>query len=385
MSAVTGSAFSAIALCNSYLFQLPIFCMGLPYYHQLKFQNKRFFSVVLLENIPQLIIQVATLYLSIQVGIGVGELLITILSMIFTIISLFLSGFEYVLSKKIIKSSKILLISFIVESKEIEELDEFQFFARIALKKFIIVQHLAKILHIQVAHVERLMPIQTEKGVQLKFVIDAESVGFNKVYKLVWEILMDIADAGDESVSVDPSINGAIGAIGNDSMSSKDSKPNSPELRDIRHLKSASSSKLKSSQLLFLKKIERMYQLNHRCRVPRDSIKVLKINKQRSATDIAALIVQSAQVSARNLHGDHSHRSASEGEAYSQSHKRQQSTSLAERLGSIRIARMSKINLNTHTHLGNFHPKHNGQGKDIQLPVIGNEAIDVSNDEARVP
>ena len=47
VSIVSGSSFSAVALCNSNLFQLRIFGMGLSRYHQKLFGNKRFFSVVL--------------------------------------------------------------------------------------------------------------------------------------------------------------------------------------------------------------------------------------------------------------------------------------------------------------------------------------------------
>ena len=49
LSVVTGSSFSAISLCNSYLFKWDVFSMGLPHYHRSVFQNTRFFSVVLLE------------------------------------------------------------------------------------------------------------------------------------------------------------------------------------------------------------------------------------------------------------------------------------------------------------------------------------------------
>ena len=65
ISVICGSSFSAIALCNSYLLQLSPFSMGLSRYHRSIFQNKRFFSIVLLENIPQLAIQIATLILTI--------------------------------------------------------------------------------------------------------------------------------------------------------------------------------------------------------------------------------------------------------------------------------------------------------------------------------
>ena len=49
LSVITGSSFSAIALCNSYLFRFSAFSMGLSHYHKSIFQNKRFVSVVLLE------------------------------------------------------------------------------------------------------------------------------------------------------------------------------------------------------------------------------------------------------------------------------------------------------------------------------------------------
>ena len=49
LSVVTGSSFSAVALCNSYLLTLNAFSMGLSQYHRSIFQNKRFFCVVILE------------------------------------------------------------------------------------------------------------------------------------------------------------------------------------------------------------------------------------------------------------------------------------------------------------------------------------------------
>ena len=46
---ISGSAFSTIALCNSYLFQVEIFSMGLSRKQRATFQNKRIYSTVLLE------------------------------------------------------------------------------------------------------------------------------------------------------------------------------------------------------------------------------------------------------------------------------------------------------------------------------------------------
>ena len=46
---ICGSSFSAVSLCNSYLFQLDTFSMGLSRKQMAIFRNKRIFSVVLLE------------------------------------------------------------------------------------------------------------------------------------------------------------------------------------------------------------------------------------------------------------------------------------------------------------------------------------------------
>ena len=49
VSVITGSSFSGIALVNSFLFKSNALSMGLPHYCRSIFQNKRFYSVVLLE------------------------------------------------------------------------------------------------------------------------------------------------------------------------------------------------------------------------------------------------------------------------------------------------------------------------------------------------
>ena len=49
LSFISGSAFSAVELCNSYLFQLPLFSMGLSQRDTAFFKNQRIFTIVLLE------------------------------------------------------------------------------------------------------------------------------------------------------------------------------------------------------------------------------------------------------------------------------------------------------------------------------------------------
>lgn len=49
MAAICGSSFSAVLLCNSYLFGLNIFSMGLPNYHVVNFLSQRFISDIIFE------------------------------------------------------------------------------------------------------------------------------------------------------------------------------------------------------------------------------------------------------------------------------------------------------------------------------------------------
>eukprot|EP01083_Nonionella_stella_P244968 852099_1 len=57
LSVVTGSSFAAVTLLNSYLFQLNMFDMGLSRRQLKQFGTKRVYSIVMLENVPQLILQ----------------------------------------------------------------------------------------------------------------------------------------------------------------------------------------------------------------------------------------------------------------------------------------------------------------------------------------
>ena len=49
ITAICGSSFSAVSLCNSYLLFFNVFSMGLPQHHKSIFASKRFFSIVLFE------------------------------------------------------------------------------------------------------------------------------------------------------------------------------------------------------------------------------------------------------------------------------------------------------------------------------------------------
>ena len=58
LTALCGSAFAAIELCNSRAFRRGLFNMGLTESHIKKFQAKRIYSTVIFENVPQLCVQI---------------------------------------------------------------------------------------------------------------------------------------------------------------------------------------------------------------------------------------------------------------------------------------------------------------------------------------
>ena len=59
LTLLSGSSFAAINMVNCRLFGHPLFCMGLSHRHLKKFENQRLYSVIILENLPQLILQIS--------------------------------------------------------------------------------------------------------------------------------------------------------------------------------------------------------------------------------------------------------------------------------------------------------------------------------------
>ena len=90
ISIISGSAFSAIELCDSHLFQLSLFSMNLPKRQKQIFKNKRIFSVVLLENVPQFCLQVIYLlfFAESKNNNGSTESNIAFVAMFFSVLSL---------------------------------------------------------------------------------------------------------------------------------------------------------------------------------------------------------------------------------------------------------------------------------------------------------
>ena len=105
---ITGSSFTAIKIFNSNLLNLSIFDMGLSKQYSNSFHSKRIYSTILLENFPQILLQLWYIYMY-----HVDTLhQTTILSLIFSGISVFASIISTITTKRIYNSQDYIQIRF---------------------------------------------------------------------------------------------------------------------------------------------------------------------------------------------------------------------------------------------------------------------------------
>ena len=95
-----------------------------------------------------------------------GEI-VTILSLIFTLVSIGLSVAEYYLSKNLLESEKFLIVTFEVLSNDFTNMSRSKFKSD---NKF--VNNLARRLKIDSSFIDRLKPVQTANGAIFQLIID---------------------------------------------------------------------------------------------------------------------------------------------------------------------------------------------------------------------
>ena len=101
--------------------------------------------------------------------------------MIFTVLSIFISIFEYLLSTKIIAEETVMIVSFEVESTTISKMDKKPFKQQIILRETKLLNCMAKICSLEPERIERLIPIQQGKGALFKFIINCGLSKFSKI------------------------------------------------------------------------------------------------------------------------------------------------------------------------------------------------------------
>ena len=109
ISVITGSSFAGVELCISNLFNLQIFDMPLNQIQMNKFRTKRVWSTILIENIPQLVIQIFFIFF---IRDNHKNDQIVFIAMTFSILSVIICIFSIISQRKIIRSTDYVSIEF---------------------------------------------------------------------------------------------------------------------------------------------------------------------------------------------------------------------------------------------------------------------------------
>ena len=139
------------------------------------------------KNIPQLIIQILALIGSSSVdnNFDISSELVTILSLIFTLVSIGLSIAEYFLSKKLFESQLFLIVSFDVNSNDIATMTRKEFESNVLFRRVKFLHSLARSLRLQDGSIDRLKPVQTTNGAVFHVIIDTHGTNFEEVKKTI--------------------------------------------------------------------------------------------------------------------------------------------------------------------------------------------------------
>ena len=109
----------------------------------------------------------------------------TILSMIFTVISVLLSVFEYALSSRFVRKGSVMFIKFVLQSQTIANMSAKEFIDNIIFRRAHKVTHsMSKTLGLHFVQVERSIPMQSNDGMSLMFIIDADSSRFDPIWQI---------------------------------------------------------------------------------------------------------------------------------------------------------------------------------------------------------
>ena len=179
LSVLSGSAFTAVELCNSGILSINAFQMGLPRRERAIFKNKKFFSVVLFENIPQFIIQIVYVM---TFGSFTG---ITGFAMVFSLLSMIVTVVEYCTKKSWLASENLVVIQFTIGSRALTKMNHRQYRERFESHRKGIELEISKLLKIDRLCVETLKPLRTSKGVLLNFNIRSDKIKGSEAMKIL--------------------------------------------------------------------------------------------------------------------------------------------------------------------------------------------------------
>ena len=131
-----------------------------------------------------------TLVLLINTTQDYSNFLITVFSIVFTMISILLSCFEYFLSSKFVSLTSI-IISFCIESHEIATMSHPKFESRMVFRRYKVIGSLAKLLKVRYEQVERLKPTKLSNGARFLFTIAIDVSQYDNVKQLMQQSVYD--------------------------------------------------------------------------------------------------------------------------------------------------------------------------------------------------
>ena len=92
---------------------------------------------------------------------------------------------EYFATSKFIKQGSAMVIKFAVESKKIDEMSHKESFREFIAKESNIIYCISKLLHVDSSQVERMKPIQDNKGFSFVFIIHSDAMHHNFISKTI--------------------------------------------------------------------------------------------------------------------------------------------------------------------------------------------------------
>ena len=193
IAATCGSAFGAVEFCNSNLFSYDPLSMGLTERHIKRFNLGRLISNILLENVPQIAIQIIWGFFFSETGWKSNILWIAIFASLASIIVMIA---DICASNKILNINKdgviqeILCIKMQIKSKEIEKYSK-----RLQITTFKLRDGISELLTIPPRCIEIAFPIRTKGGLEISFTIRTNKVTISDLMTIIDDAL--ISDSKD--------------------------------------------------------------------------------------------------------------------------------------------------------------------------------------------
>eukprot|EP01084_Bolivina_argentea_P319771 554663_1 len=177
VSILLGSSFAAVELFNSHLFNLMLFSMNLSRKYMLSFRTKRLWSIILVENIPQLLIQT---YYKFILDTGDDDNVIVIASIMMSIISIIVTILSVMISKQLLSTQQYTVVNFEISGKCITDknADNVHYIYKINQIKSAI----SDILGVEQSVVDVLKPEKVQQGWQLQIYVQRNDANHSAAF-----------------------------------------------------------------------------------------------------------------------------------------------------------------------------------------------------------